>query len=358
MEIISATQLRFLGRARPDGSMPRSITSTITHISGATNTSTINASSTSDPEVKPAIRQDMLQTIMLDGEEITEDGVYKGNVVELVEISNVPDWREPTLVAPFDVTNAPTMIQNRISYRYDKTNTLGIDYVMNFIRNFPIAYNGFFQSQIFSPVGKTKNEIYLPNSNIYGGRDFRTKVDFSSPLGTDIIIRNTNVENPNKPVQRCIQIASFGGVNKYGYAHGYAYDIGKSNQTERANLYNQWEIWGSSGKSYPRALWEFEPNFDVLHVSAYCQYFDPTLNPDATSVYVHKEGNSYYVYMDFHNTSPKVVVNLPDYVHGKRLEAVDVQGVTLLSGNDIPSTGVFVSVELQNGYAYAVFKTN
>src|SRR5690606_32970302 len=31
VEIMSATQLRFLGRARSDGSMPRSISSTITH---------------------------------------------------------------------------------------------------------------------------------------------------------------------------------------------------------------------------------------------------------------------------------------------------------------------------------------
>src|SRR5690606_19266043 len=157
----------------------------------------------------------------------------------------------------------------------------------------------FFQSQIFNPIGRTRNDIYFPNSNVYGGRDFRTKVNLTNPLGSDVIINNTNVENPDKPVQRCIQIATVGGINKYGYAHGYAYDIGKSSQSERSELFRQWELRGSSGKSYPRVLWDFEPNYDVIHVSAYCQYFDPTLNPDATSVYVHKEGDSYYIYIDF-----------------------------------------------------------
>src|SRR5690606_10053508 len=134
----------------------------ITHVSGGTNTETINATSVTATEVKPAMRQDMVQNVVLDGKKITSDGVYNGGVVELIEISNVPDWREPTLAYPFDVTDAPTMIQNRITYRYDKTNTLGIDYVMNFVRNFPIAYNGFFQSQIFNPIGRTRNDIYFP----------------------------------------------------------------------------------------------------------------------------------------------------------------------------------------------------
>ncbi len=360
VEIVSSTQLRFLPLERADRTIGRSISSTLTHVSGAVNTSDIVTTSRTAVEVKPAVRDDVFQKIILDGVEIVEDGIYSGKLVRLEEISNVPDYRKPTLVAPFDVTDAPIMIQQRITYSYDKTNTLYIDYVMDDRGNFPIAYNGFFQSGVFSTnasLGTTKNEIYFPNSNVYIGQDFRQLVDLTSPIGIDVLINDTDNENPDKPVQRAIQIASNAGTPVYGYAHGYAYNIGKSSVANRKDLYRQWELRGHSGKSYPRVLWDYDLNYEVLHVSAYCQYFDPKLNPEATSVYVHKEEGADFIYIDFHNAFDKVVINLPSELHNKNIEIVDSQGVSILGGNNIPVSGLNISVVLQNGYAYAVLKT-
>lgn len=338
--------------------IPYSFSSTtLTHVSGAVNTSSINVSSITLPQVYPTVKNKVLK-IYIDGKEVTSNGEYWGREVVLSDSHEVVDIREITLQTPFATDSAPAWIKNNFTYKY---NIFGftidnkVDYRDDYFEN---SY-GVMQCQRMTPgADSTTNiKIYLPNSNVYGSNDYRGLVDFTS-VNTTAIFGTANVEDNSKPVQRAIEILKTSlGVAKYGMAHGYFYSIGDSSVSERASLTDQWEIRNSTAKSYPKVVNNYPSSGQVEHYMAYFSYFNPELNQNATAVYIVQEGNSLVLYIDYHSTHTKDYVLLPKIAWGKEIEVIDGNGgIAINSGSFVPDSGIVVTTSLVNGYAYGVYK--
>ncbi|HYG84531.1 MAG TPA: hypothetical protein VD907_06685 [Verrucomicrobiae bacterium] len=375
VEVIDVNTLRFFGKsyAGTNGDViPRSMGSnTITHVSGATHTGTITATQRLTEEIFPSVKS-VTQELLVDGKPASA-GINYGNIFSLKEIQEIGDFRQPVLSAPFEPSSGPTMITRSIVYSYDKTNSLYVDEVINFVIDWYLLRIGFLQAQKFTPGtdATVKNMAYMPNSNnaVANGNNinFRAPFDLSSPLGgandvyfgSSVPANNPNVtvvEDVDKPVQRMVQLLeTAGGERKYGYAHGYFYETGSTKASLRKSYAEQWDLRNNTAKSYPRGLYELAPNEGVYHGMAYHQYFDPSINENAV-VYWHKEGQSWIVYIDYHADVVKDTVSLPQYLSGLSITEVDKIGITINSGDIVPLSGINLTSVTANGYAYAVLK--
>lgn len=358
-QIISANAIGFIGKKST--TIPRAMTSlTITHVSGATNTGTITATTNVAAEVFP-VAQNSSKRIVIDGKEITEDGTYYGKRFSIVDNYNLidPEQVDTTQVSFMPNVGNP-IVGFGIDYWVDKTNTLYVDLLVNEFTNDIISSFGFIQSQKLIPGASltTKRFAYLPNSNTLSAIDARLFTDRTTSSATTLIFGSANVEDTNKPISRMVEVlTTASNVKTYGYAHGYFQDKGVTNNALRKLMGEQWEWRGSTGKSYPRGIYNLTMDQTAVHGLCYFQYFDSALNPNTSAVYVHQEGSKYMAYIDYHSAVTKDVVTLPDYLNGLTITVKDSHGTfTIVSGDVVPSTGLLVTTVLSTGYAYAVLE--
>ena len=93
----------------------------------------------------------------------------------------------------------------------------------------------------------------------------------------------------------------------------------------------------------------------TVETVAYRQYFNPKLEPDATSLYWHREGKSWLVYMDFHKELKNKLIRLPGHLAGKKLTVVEkTPSLTFHAKDVMPADGL--RVDVAGGYGYLVLK--
>ena len=117
---------------------------------------------------------------------------------------------------------------------------------------------------------------------------------------------------------------------------------------ERDFFYHFWY----TKKMYPYVytLKEIEPGKTMESVS-YKQYFNPKLEPDATDLYWHREGNSWLVYMDFHKELKDKLIRLPAHLAGKKITVVEkTPSLTFHAKGTVPAEGIRLDVAGKHGY--------
>ena len=88
-----------------------------------------------------------------------------------------------------------------------------------------------------------------------------------------------------------------------------------------------------------------------METIAYKQYFNPRLEPDATSLYWHREGDSMLVYMDFHKELKNKLIRLPKKFTGKKISIVEkTPSLVLHSQSVVPAEGILLDVNGKHGY--------
>ena len=105
-------------------------------------------------------------------------------------------------------------------------------------------------------------------------------------------------------------------------------------------------------KMYPYAyqLSGIEPGTAMESV-CYKQYFNPQLEPDATDLFWHREGNSWLVYMDFHKELKDKLIRLPAHLAGKKITVVEkTPSLTLHAKDTVPAGGIRLDVAGKHGY--------
>lgn len=362
IEIPTANSLKFYGKkyTTTNGTtIPVTIQSaTLTHISGATNTANINHTSAIGTEYFPVTKNQTVK-IYIDGLSVTADGTYRGKSIKMSDEKELIDIREIPLATPFVIANAPTWLFNKTVFTYNKTGYT-INNLVDFRRSYYMDHYGVIQNQrmAFGTDGTTIRKIYLPNSGIVSAIDYRLPVNMANGPTNTAIFGKLTVENPEKPVQRMVELLqTTGGTSKIGLAHGYFYSKGLSKTSNRKELSEQWEIRAATGKSYPKVVSKYSSSNQVNNCVAYFNYFDPTTNPNATSVYVNDEGGYYMLYIDYHQAINKDTIVLPEYLSGKDITLVDGNGgIVINSGEQVAGRFLNATVTLVNGYAYGVFK--
>lgn len=257
------------------------------------------------------------------------------------------------------------VISNRIVYRFLPMGACTVEHKSRINQPINLGYMGFVQTARLNKGGYTFHGYYIPKTLMFemkGSKfDFKSIQDFSvelpGPLNFNSKEQNLQYENnlPDRFIQFLGEKKNEKAVRKVGYALGYSLINGITRPEERSrNTANALMIY-TSYKTYPSAInskmGEIKAGTE-FHCLAYRQYFDPSAYENATSVYWHREGNAYVLYIDYHKSVGKDVIKLPDYLSGKKITIIEkTPSLKLFTDQTVPPEGIVLSVSDQYGYA-------
>jgi hypothetical protein len=315
----------------------------LTHISGAVHTNIIYGNS---ERYDLLIQQVTDRKIIVDGIEITNDGVYKCNHLSIQEhilgfnVGKIENW------FPVPEYQGSLMDFDRI---FDFNN--GMNVTCNTILDckYPFVINNYrgIQPQFPLQKGSFHSYSFLPKIKIIVN-DNRIDIPFNSDDGTIpqiVIRRNTNhLYDVNKQPERCINFLKDNmGNYLVGMSGGLSLTKGLSVDSIRnANIHlnRNTTMYGGetsiANKYYPRLIDgdSFENPIDTSFLaesSAYITWFDPNIND--CFVYYYKDDDSYILYVHAFEAMPKVRINLPKFMNGMVVDSIIEQttGSSLLT---------------------------
>ena len=211
-------------------------------------------------------------------------------------------------------------------------------------------------------IANQKRQLfYVPKMKVLTLKDRETKKDITIDLTSGYPLpRKLNVScyipdkealDPNDLPDRFIRVSGPGPYH-YGIALGYSLFTGytaKANTSkERSTVYHIYR----SHKMYPfgSKLKNVQPGKKTLTVT-YRQYFNPQLEPDATSFYCHYQENSLIVYLDFHKILKNKTIKLPGAATGRKITVLEkTKELTLHTNAVVPASGIRLSNNAKHGY--------
>lgn len=333
---------------------------TMTHVSGGTNTGNVTISTiASAPQLYPSTNNKSV-VYVLDGVEITVDGTYYGNELQVQESYNVMDYKS---IIDYAQTHIGTSYKNdsiegvvrlSINYTFGKGANCLISHSYKALKKVTISKGGFLQAYVPKLTGYTVKR-YIPGVVAKSGFDFANIVDMTT-YNSDITFLTSDYINAAKPPNRLVDwLYDVANNKKVGFTFGYIVDKTDSKNSSRvANSTNAWRV-RTTKKSYPTAMDNITLNpGDYRTVLGYRNYLSPIATEDATNFNVVQDKKDVYVYIDYHKSITAESLQLTDFI-GKSITIVDSSNFTLL--NDVvDSEGVTFSIT--GGYGYAILKLN
>lgn len=333
----------------------------LTHVSGATHTTTVVVSTlVSNPQLYPSINNITVKYI-LDGVDITEDGTYYGNELQVQESYNVMcykeiiDYAQSNIGASYAEADIPGVARLSINYVFGAKGSCVIHHNIRALKKFNTIDCGFIQSQPMSLTGY-KVWRYLPNVLPKSGVDFKTPVDLTT-YSQSLVFNTTDLIDAQIPPNRSIDwlINTSTGEKKIGFTMGYVIDKSNSKHTERlANAAdNLWDM-RNTGKCYPNALRGVLFNVgDYKNFICYRNYLSPRWDENATNFNIVKDKKDVYIYIDYHVNVSFANIKLDEFI-GKTITVLEKSTDFTLHNTIIDADGVIFSVA--NDYGYAVLK--
>lgn len=370
IQIVDSNTLKFIplpyNTANGTWVNPALVTKTLTHVSGAVNTSSIDANNSVTTGIDTNTMPGRVYKLLLDNKTISEPGLYLGNEFKVYDQHTIVDIRNLKAQIPFKINEGSELFSEKITYKYDKYNNCVVDYVIDSKSSVFIEQHGFaqFSRAITGVEGAGETLLYIPDSGPIsnGTTTFdlaSTPVNIYNPLGGSLSLdyNPSNIPDINKPVFRVVQLQQTAeGIKKNGFAHGFSIDLGVSKNANRKSLSTMWQIRNDSAKSYPSGIRKFllTPN-TVLQGRFYRSIFNAELNPDFTAVYFYKEDEKFVLYLDAHQTLNKKTVNLHPDLISKKITIKQTGGsMTLLTSDYIPDSGqLIISC---NTYGYLILE--
>lgn len=333
----------------------------LTHVSGATNTDPIDVSTKTKTQLYPSVNNHSLK-FFLDEVELTQDGIFYGNELQVRETYNVMDYK--ALIDYARANIGTHYAQNRdvidgvvrlgITYTFREGGKCVIHHNFRALKKLSILNCGFIQSVAMSLSGHTLYQ-YLPNVLPKGGYDFRNLVDMTN-YSTDLIFYPSDYENPTIPPHRFVSWLknTSTSAKKVGFTMGYIIDKSDSSHTDRlANTTQGWDL-RNTKKNYPIAMngKTLNPG-EYFNFICYRNYLSPNIKPNATNVTTVEVGNETYVYIDYHESVNFETLELPEHI-GKTVTVIEKSESFTLHNDIVDHDGVLFSIS--NGYGYGILK--
>lgn len=277
--------------------------------------------------------------------------------------------KNPGKEADFRAKDLDVVLTNRIVYRFQPMGACTVEHKSIARRGFNLGYSGFIQSIALEKGSFETHDYYIPKTvpfELKGRKyDFRNFEDFSKKLPTEILFseRYKNLSDPKNLPERFMQFLgkkeNENTARKVGYSIGYSLTEGITKPEERSKNVKDSLYLYVSNKTYPFALQGGSvPAGKEFHCLGYRQYFNASAYKNATSVYWHKQGDSYILYIDYHKSVDNDIIKLPAYLTGKKISIVEkTSSVKLITEDKVPADGINLSVE-QEAYGYIVLKLN
>jgi len=340
--------------------------SSLTHVSGATHTTTITVvSDTARTQMLPCASNDNVLVYLNGNYPVTSDGAYPCQFVDIVNSYTIVD---PASVAAYLQANvgsaSPSALNNPaigqlarivLRYRFTHNGACTVFQTIKWMRSASLAYAGFVQAAAPSPSGTPSSGISLcvPGTTAF--------TNWYAISNTDLNITTNYYLSLSTPPSRVLEMnhASAAGTNSYGYEVGYA-PLALGISTNRAGRTSQAADVYSSEKMYPYALSTSSTNYPSGVVSP-GEVWDVVglrapLNPYSVSNCLGVAawwncGANYYAAIDI-QTNYTGPVALPKHLSGRTVVPAENYNVNLQSlvvGDD----GVFI--QATNGSGYATF---
>ncbi len=332
----------------------------LTHVSGATHTSQITASSWSNTQLKPMMTL-AARKMTADGREVTEDGVYYCDDFVISEQLNCTDpWTVQTFF--------PSVVQRNIGAVINETfaihgMTCRYDTVLDMRKPYIFIAYGASQVQHFVPVEPLEGyDVYgmMPRSKRYYAPYSVNSTSRSGELAIRSETAASGLLVANKQVDRYITFFKNEDTSdmKIGCASGLSLTKGITIDSRRNDVFRVYQTGDDNilsispanrNKAYFKVLSGTNfthgvlPGSFIANFSTYMSHFDPMANEG--QVYWYKDSGGYVVYAHYQEAYRKVAINLPKEMESLVVSVVDkTDGMTLLT--DAVSGGkVYVSAD-------------
>lgn len=308
--------------------------STLEHVSGATNTGLITISNlASTPQLYPSINNIKVK-FLLDGQELVRDGIYSGDMLQVIEGYSVMDYKSIIDYAQQNIgeTFANETIESLIDLSNTFTFTKGLDctttHSLYASKKTLLGRCGFIQS---GPLSLENHLLkrYMPNVKVKSDIDFGDGVDMTN-YSTSLTYQTSDYIDPTMPPNHYVDwLLDATNNRKYGFVMGYIVDKTNSRNADRlANAPISWDM-RSTKKSYPVAFEGTIEEGTYLAFKGFRNYLSAFNVGKATLLTSIKDAKDSYVYADF-NQKLVTKKEMEDDL-GKETSIVQSQNVSILN---------------------------
>ena len=317
---------------------------TLTHVSGATHTSSITSVVGSDAPQYPSIKNETV-AVYIDGKKITDAGTYKGDLVDVVDEHEVVDPTTLVITNPMVWNNASTLATVKLTYRFFYNNVMQIDYSIvpvgvRTIRNFGMLQMYPLATSTGYPVVKA----FMPGVNV---SDYKVAgVDYSaSSSSITHVFTSADLIDPDYIPNRMIQMLYDGSGNpQIGSAHGYNPLSGFGKGVIRAlNVNGYWYVNGSNRKSYPWTYAGRQTDGTPIYATTYFSVFDPTINGLRADYFLHQSEDVKIYVLETKQAETNKFVKLADELIGKQIEVIEQSSGMTLSSDYVQKQGIMIT---------------
>jgi hypothetical protein len=360
---------------------------TLTHVAGATNTSSITYTAQATQQLYPCV-QDHVREIYLNGSrKVSADGVYDCNYVEIREsygIANVAAMLD-FLIAGRPWSQTPALNDNSIATQVE------LDYTYTIRDNGSMTVDGRFENLQTINMGTGTGFVGFVQANPSGwisGGSVET-LNFYVPRVNAIVggIKTWNFKNgeaitpaafetinfdsatwtdANNPPDRMAQFVTTTatGAKTRGYVLGYSRLSGAG--ADLADYVSRSGFISSARKMYPHCLTAGAAAFgsfastlpvnSVLTATAYRIMYNLESCNKATTAAVRLTTNGAEVVLDFHESVTAYEVPVPTKLNGKTVSIVNGDGNLTLDSTTVSGGKIVVTVA--GGYGEAVLSVS
>ena len=337
---------------------------TLTHVSGATNTSSILVATDTITQLYCAVN-DHVKKVTVDGyKPITTSGFYDVESIEFNDSYNIMNVPAIVAYAQANVGTATELeftsntidwdVRVQAGYRYAINGSLTINTQLYKKSAINFEFAGLTHALPLNYSGKTLLQ-YVPKMN--------TVTVSGTPYNLSNVIDVTNVtavinmlkadwSDATNPPDRMAQVVKNGATKEYGHVIGYSLTRGDTRPLIRQNTTDAGFFNGPTKKMYPKAL---VGNLDtVSNTIAYRSLYNPNLLPEATVYTWYEDNGEIFVVLDIHQSASMLKLPLPAMFNGKSAEVVDSHANFTLHSEIVSDGGLLCSII--NSYGQATIK--
>lgn len=367
----TATIWAYNTAALPDGTM--------THASGGVNVGNFTFAGTTTIEMRPSA-QNLSKTVLMNGAvPLTVDGVYTCQFIEISESYSLPNMESVAVairaaVGTGGVSFIDPSLQQQITCSYlwhwEDNGSLTVRATVAAVQDVSLAVNsgyiGFVQSQpiIWSAANSETVNLYIPRVNAIVGSiktwNFSSVEDILTNGFEQIDLVASTWSAPTNPPERMVQIVkTSGGVNRFGYVHGYSRQSGvganlanyATNQSGRITSVRKMYMFGLSKLSTFLSGGSTFATGQSLSAVAYRIPYDLTTLTQATCWAVRQDGATAECIVDFHQNVAGLSLPINPKYNGKTVTVLDSQGSITLGGTVVAGA---ISCTVTGGFGSAV----
>lgn len=344
---------------------------TLTHVSGATNTNNIFVSSSTIVQLLSAVNKHT-KKIIVDGlKEVSISGVYNVKSVDFVdsyEIMNPASilsylQGKTGTVTEINLSNdsISTDVKVTTTYSYALNGSVTINTQTYFRSVVNLAFIGYVQAGVLTYTGKSLFQ-YIPkllpitaSSKIWNFSDVE---DITTTIDSVNFLK-ANWSNTSSPPDRMVQLVKNGTTKEFGQVIGYNIDKGNTLNSIR-NISDNAGFVHTTRKMYPKAVTgnmypsNLVPADTTLNNMSYRSFYNLSDKQEfTTNTWFYDNGDYYYV-LDIHQTLNSYAIQVPHFMVGRYITIIDSNSNFELKSSIVSDDGIFIKVN--NNYGYAILK--